>query len=176
MYSLLNTLKGDQDENKNIQMSERAIGVLTAMSDEIDSPFYYNIPELASTVHQPTPLTADIFSALFNAGYECSQFHHEPDCLKTNAPDHVVWDVMRELSKQRPIFGVKKKKLSVTAQAILEKPSTTTVSFKYSNKNLAKIKGLNRFAPNPEAHWGPKRKGILSELPPSRDNDFTTLL
>ena len=81
------------------------------MSDEIDSPFYYNIPELASTVHQPTPLTADIFSALFNAGYECSQFHHEPDCLKTNAPDHVVWDVMRELSKQRPIFGVKKKEV-----------------------------------------------------------------
>ena len=155
-------------------MSERAIGVLTAMSDEIDSPFYYNIPELASTVHQPTPLTADVFSAIFNAGYECSQFHHEPDCVKTNAPDHVVWDVMRELSKQRPVPGIKKKLISVTAQAILGKPSTTIVSFKYSNKNLVKVKGLNRFAPNPESNWGPKRKGIVGDISLSDENDFST--
>ena len=163
LFSLLATLKNDLDLNRSLQMSQRVLGTLTAMSNEIDSPLYYNIPELASTVQQPTPLTADIFSALFNAGYKCSQFHHEPDCVKTNAPDSVVWDIMRKLCEESPVAGTRKKMLSATAQAILDKPSCTDVSFEYSDQNVIKVKGLNRFSPNPEAHWGPKSKGILTD-------------
>jgi hypothetical protein len=67
------------------------IGVLTTISEELkDVPFYYQLPDLASTVHSKVPLSIEFQSALANAGYRMSQFHHEPLAVKTDAPPQVV--------------------------------------------------------------------------------------
>jgi tRNA G26 N,N-dimethylase Trm1 len=44
-------------------------GVLTCISEELtDSPFYYQLPDLASKVHSKVPTTLEINSAIVNAG------------------------------------------------------------------------------------------------------------
>ena len=44
-------------------------GVLTCISEELsDSPFYYQLPDLASRLHSKVPTTIQIHAALANAG------------------------------------------------------------------------------------------------------------
>ena len=38
-----------------------------------------------------------------NAGYQVSQFHKCPEAVKTNAPHHVLWDIMRCWIKKHPL-------------------------------------------------------------------------
>jgi tRNA (guanine26-N2/guanine27-N2)-dimethyltransferase len=42
-------------------------------------------------------------SALLNAGYKVSYSHANQNSIKTDAPTEVVWDVLREWVKQKPI-------------------------------------------------------------------------
>ena len=39
-------------------------------------------------------------------GYRSSQFHHNPDAVKTDAPPKVVWDVIRAFAKITPPVGI----------------------------------------------------------------------
>lgn len=94
---------------------KRMLGVLTAISEELkDVPFYYSLTALSHELGCIMPITSHAFSALVNAGYRVSQFHHEPLAIKTDAPDHVVWDMMRAHCKIHPsnIEGAKTKKMS----------------------------------------------------------------
>ena len=45
---------------------------------------------LAATLHVRVPPLADFCSAIMNAGFRVSQFHHEPSAIKTDAPAQVV--------------------------------------------------------------------------------------
>lgn len=73
----------------------RLIGLLTTMAEELkDIPFYYTIPDLAATLRCTVPTQLQMRSAVINAGYRVSAFHHEADALKTDAPDHVVGHTM----------------------------------------------------------------------------------
>ena len=66
------------------------------MSEELpDVPLYYTLPSLCETVHCSSPKMDDVRSALVNAGYRVSAFHKEADAIKTDAPNSVVWDIMR---------------------------------------------------------------------------------
>ena len=60
----------------------------------------------------------DIKSAISNAGYDSSQAHHEPTALKTNAPDHVLWDIMRSYCKLHPPIGSKHREERVAAKKL----------------------------------------------------------
>ena len=74
-----------------IPTASRLVGLLTTISEELkDSPFFYLLPELASVVGIGTPARIEVESALINAGYRVSQFHHEPSAIKTDAPSYVV--------------------------------------------------------------------------------------
>ena len=44
-------------------------------------------------------------------GYRSSQFHHNPDAVKTDAPPKVVWDVIRAFAKITPPVGNNNNKL-----------------------------------------------------------------
>ena len=69
----------------------RIRGVLTSVQEELkDVPFYYHLPELASTVKVACPSAIEMRSAIMNAGYRVSQFHHDPDAIKTDAPAQFV--------------------------------------------------------------------------------------
>eukprot|EP01033_Poteriospumella_lacustris_P002017 gene2017-1469_t len=48
----------------------------------------------------PTPTFKEFRSALENANYKVSQFHHDPTAVKTDAPSVFVWDIIRTMYKK----------------------------------------------------------------------------
>jgi len=106
-------------------------------------------------------------AAIFNAGYRMSGYHKEPQAIKTDAPDRVVWDIMRAWYKQREAEqkqnNPKKEPAEGSAAAkILSSEPSIEVDFTMPKVLLKKEsdrkKGVARFPVNPEAHWGPKPK------------------
>jgi hypothetical protein len=221
-----------------LMTQDRLTGLLTAMSEELpDCPLFYYLPDLCSVLHSHVPALVDVQSALLNAGHRVSQFHKEPLAVKTDAPPHVVWDIMREYcrlhppAKQNPASlaksdkKMKKRKTAGYAgpedveaegqgggeggapvasssaaaaaaaadgrymagskaearaikfpdvsERILSNPSLTKVDFT-THPTLRKglhaaaddahpaKKRVSRFPPNPEAHWGPRRKSTTN--------------
>ena len=142
----------------------RLFGLLTSLQEELKgSPLYYCLPELCSTLQCVTPTTLDVHAALTNAGFQVSQFHHDPTAIKTDAPPSFIWDLMRAWCKVRPPEGSKHKKQSAAAAHILSRPSTHVVSFEISEPlreafERRKKDAVARFPPNPEDFWGPKRR------------------
>lgn len=127
------------------------------MSEELkDCPFYYVLPELFSCLHSEMPPMIEIISAIKNAGYESSKFHNESAAIKTNAPNYVIWDILRAYCRLNPPRGSTHKVPSPGALAILSKVSRTIVSFKIDH-SLLHTRG--RFYQNPEAEWGPGKRG-----------------
>jgi tRNA (guanine26-N2/guanine27-N2)-dimethyltransferase len=83
---------------------ERLHGLLTTISEElVDVPLYYTLPGLCKTLHCSSLRMSQMQGALHAAGYHASQFHKEPDAIKTDAPNDVVWDIMRCWVKKHPI-------------------------------------------------------------------------
>lgn len=74
-----------------IATAERLSGILTSISEELkDVPFYYSLPDLASTLQCVEPTHTEFKAALVNAGYKVSGFHHDATAIKTDAPNTVV--------------------------------------------------------------------------------------
>lgn len=146
----------------------RIRALLGVISGELkDVPLYYIINNLASALHLQPPTAAKVRSALANAGYRFSYFHHEPGAIKTDAPPAVVWDIMRAWAKIRPPTGSKHKKTRPAAEKILANPSTITVDFspvkeakrmRYRSTEDGSSEKNVMFPMNPDENWGPKRK------------------
>jgi len=78
-------------------------GLLTILSEELpDEPLYYTLPDLCHTLGCTMPPMDKIRCALTNAGYRVSIYHKEPDAIKTDAPNEVLWDVLRAWCKEHP--------------------------------------------------------------------------
>jgi tRNA G26 N,N-dimethylase Trm1 len=74
-----------------IPTAERLTGILTSMSEELkDVAFYYSLPDLAACLQVCMPTHLEFKSALINAGYRVSHFHHDASAIKTDAPTNVV--------------------------------------------------------------------------------------
>jgi hypothetical protein len=157
-------LKSKKGKKDDLPTSLRVEGVLKSMSEELkDCPFYYVLPELFSCLHSEMPPMIEIISAIKNAGYESSRFHNESAAIKTNAPNYVIWDILRAYCRLNPPRGSSHKVPTPSAVAILSKVSRTIVSFKIDHA-LLHTKG--RFYQNPEPDWGPGKRGKRDlELP-----------
>eukprot|EP00428_Durinskia_dybowskii_P073042 CAMPEP_0170412942 /NCGR_PEP_ID=MMETSP0117_2-20130122/31250_1 /TAXON_ID=400756 /ORGANISM="Durinskia baltica, Strain CSIRO CS-38" /LENGTH=570 /DNA_ID=CAMNT_0010670691 /DNA_START=61 /DNA_END=1773 /DNA_ORIENTATION=- len=151
----------EEEPRHVIQTAERLGGMLTSISEELkDVPFYYSLPDLASTLQCTVPTHLDFKSALINAGYRVSHFHHDPSAFKTDAPNSVVWDIMRSHCKLHPPNS---KKLSEAAKRILAKECAVQADFTPAQILLGPKKKVARFPPNPEPNWGPKRRAGRAE-------------
>ncbi|KAJ3359580.1 tRNA methyltransferase 1 [Allomyces javanicus] len=141
----------------NYGTSKRMEGMLTVIGEEVDAPLYYTLRALTTAVHCNSISLIDMGSALANAGYQFSVSHANPIAVKTDAPQHVVWDVIRAHVKR----GLAKEPAEGSIAAkILAKEITTKVDFKFhkaANPPSRKIK-LVRFQENPEKNWGPKAR------------------
>ncbi|RHY39857.1 hypothetical protein DYB30_008475 [Aphanomyces astaci] len=129
---------------------DRLHGLLTSVSEEVqeDAPLYYTLPGLSKTLHCQQPRMDQVQVALINAGYNVSQSHKVPEAVKTNAPNHVVWDIMRSWRvNDNHDVGVN----------ILAKEPAFEAQFSGKRPSADKEKAL-RFPKNPEAHWGPKSR------------------
>lgn len=73
-------------------------GVLYAVSEELqdmDSVLFYHLPSMCKLLKCSVPTLVKFQSAIMNAGYGVSQVHCTPVGVKTNAPPHVLWDILR---------------------------------------------------------------------------------
>jgi len=98
-------------------------------------------------------------SALVGAGYRVSSSHCAPSSVKTDAPQSVVWDVIRTCVQTHPV-SEKRLQDSVAARTILSKQSTTEIIFDNEYNTVPKsLQGLVRYQQNPAPYWGPGTKG-----------------
>lgn len=97
---------GSEDLPHPIPTHARVHGMLILLSEELKgAPLFYTLPELFGAVKSATPPTPLIKAALAEAGYKCSQFHHEPFALKTDAPPNVVHtNMMIDLTLRKRVF------------------------------------------------------------------------
>ncbi|ETV88111.1 N2,N2-dimethylguanosine tRNA methyltransferase, variant 1 [Aphanomyces astaci] len=138
---------------------DRLHGLLTSVSEEVqeDAPLYYTLPGLSKTLHCQQPRMDQVQVALINAGYNVSQSHKVPEAVKTNAPNHVVWDIMRSWVKKHPIHKKRVNDNHDVGVNILAKEPAFEAQFSGKRPSADKEKAL-RFPKNPEAHWGPKSR------------------
>ena len=149
----LKRLKSEKD-TKWLATSERLRGLLTSCHEELeDAPLYYLIPDLCSAVKSSAVPLMVFRAALLNAGYQVSGYHKEPQAIKTNAPSHVVWDVIRTWCRQNP----PKRAPTGGAEKILSVEPSTKIQFTSSSLRRPN-RGIVRFPENPQPHWGPKPK------------------
>jgi len=140
-------------------------GLLTAISEEHgDVVLHYKLPNLCKGLKlEPMPLK-QFRGTLAALGYRVSHFHREPEAIKTDAPNHIVYDLMRLWAEERPpkvnpLPGLLKKELS------LKRPLEWV-----SEEEVARASKVPRFLPNPEANWGPKARARGGTGEPSTDN------
>jgi len=137
-------------------------GVLTAISEECeecgDVPLYYCISALSNTLHCSVPKTVDLFSALRNAGYKVSSSHANAHAIKTNAPNGVIWDILRCFVRKHPVSAKRLKGSTSACARILAKKPTLEANFKFHPASKTKKTHATRFLPNPQKFWGPKRR------------------
>ncbi|CAM9094406.1 unnamed protein product [Hapterophycus canaliculatus] len=135
---------------------KRIHGMLTSVSEELpDVPLFYSLPDMCSTLHCNSPRMVDMQAALVNAGYRVSQQHKEPQAVKTDAPDGVVWDIMRCWVQKHPVSD--KRKTSSPGQVILAREPNHQADFTVPSRLLQK-KTATRYQQNPEPYWGPKSR------------------
>lgn len=147
---------GSSPKMELIATRKRLLGLLTSVRDELDTPLYYTVPDLARVLHCSSPPLKKVMAAIQNAGYSVSGFHKEPEALKTDAPSSVVWDVMRAWVKEHP--PKKSPEEGSPAAMILAVPPLIEVDFTIPDNLKKKNTDVSRFPVNPEKHWGPKRK------------------
>ncbi|GFQ75957.1 hypothetical protein TNCT_408071 [Trichonephila clavata] len=151
--------------NKEIDLygtSKRMLGILTVMLEELDDcPLFHKCEDLSSILHVTAPSSIEIRSAILNAGYKVSLSHASPTSIKTDAPQNVIWDVMRAWAKLHP--GKKTMQLDVS-KAIMSKESSIKVSFELhaEAEPSSRKNNLLRFQINPTRNWGPKSRATSS--------------
>ncbi|XP_043471373.1 probable tRNA (guanine(26)-N(2))-dimethyltransferase isoform X1 [Leptopilina heterotoma] len=150
-------------EEMDLGTSKRIEGVLSVVREELDSPLYYTLDRLMSIVRVDTPSMLLFRSALLNAGYKVSYSHANKISIKTDAPNDVIWDIVRAWEKlmlqEKPARRERLAENSV-ALTILTKDSVTPVSFALHPlaNPVSRQKRLSRFQINPESNWGPGTK------------------
>ncbi|KAJ8557211.1 hypothetical protein K7X08_002836 [Anisodus acutangulus] len=135
---------------------DRICAVLTAISEELpDIPLFLSLHNISATLKCTSPSAVMFRSAVINAGYRTSGTHVNPLGLKTDAPMHTIWDIMRCWVKNHP---VKAQPSQHPGSVILAKEPVLQANFAQAVASLskAKAKKVARFLPNPERHWGPK--------------------
>ncbi|KAL3942524.1 MAG: hypothetical protein SGBAC_003300 [Bacillariaceae sp.] len=151
----LSNKSGSSPKMEMIATRKRLIGLLTSVSEEIDTPLFHTIPDLCRCLGINSPPLKATKAAIINAGYQVSGYHKEPQALKTDAPNEVIWDIMRTWAKENPPKKVPAKD-SPAAKILAQEPSIQVdFSIPDSMKGTDKVA---RFPHNPEKHWGPKRR------------------
>ena len=139
-----------------IATKERLRGLLETCQEElINAPLFYKLAELTKVLKLESLPMNTMKSALINAGYQVSGYHKEPLAIKTDAPNQVVFDILRAWAKTHP---PKKPPVEGSAAAIiLSSPSSIEVDFTMPKGGLGQSRSVARFPMNPMANWGPKR-------------------
>lgn len=150
--SCIRTCEEDPQRLTGITMWKKIRGLLVAISEEhADLPLHYIAQNLCSKMKLPQLPLRQFKGTLIALGYRASHFHREPEAVKTDAPNAVVYDLMRRWAKEHP---PQKNPLP----QILLNPMTVAESFRWEVEVKAVGPKTPKFLPNPEANWGPKSR------------------
>eukprot|EP00056_Hartaetosiga_gracilis_P003252 m.61377 g.61377 ORF g.61377 m.61377 type:complete len:552 (-) comp11386_c1_seq1:821-2476(-) len=146
-------------ERGDFATEKRMVGMLSTCKEELELPLYYTINGLCGVVHCSSIPHEKFRSALGNAGYEVSPTHCTPQGIKTNAPQHVIWDIIRTWVKEHPVSSRVLEGNSPSVQ-ILSKDITTEIDFTFNKDAQPKtsLTSLTRYQMNPTKNWGPKSR------------------
>ncbi|KAF8822808.1 putative tRna (guanine(26)-N(2))-dimethyltransferase [Cardiosporidium cionae] len=141
-------------ELPGLSLTPKIKGLLNAMREELpDVPLYYHLPTLFHRVKLSMIKPIRFKSALHRLNYRVSHFHREPQGLKTDAPNHVIFDILRKYAMENPPKNADKFPL------LCKKIETENIDFEVV-PFLEKLENSReaRWFPNPEPFWGPKPK------------------
>ncbi|XP_037117139.1 tRNA (guanine(26)-N(2))-dimethyltransferase [Syngnathus acus] len=151
--------------------SKRMEGMLSMVTEELeDTPLYYTVDGLSSTIHCNTPPLLQFRSALLHAGHRVSLSHACKNAIKTDAPPAVIWDVMRCWEKSNPVKREKLSEMTPAFKILSTEPSFDACFTVRDDANpQSRQRHLTRFQENPQAFWGPKARakaggGISDDL------------
>lgn len=141
---------------ENFKTGKRIEGMLSMATEELDVPLYYEADALYKVVHCTPPTIMQIRSAILHAGYEVSFAHSCKNSLKTNAPNTVIWDIIRAWVAKRPVNSKRLVEGSPAAVILARQPSIEVCFGNHDNANpKSRSQGLLRWQSNPEKNWGP---------------------
>lgn len=142
---------------KFIATKDRLRGLLQNCLDELpEVPLFYKLPDMAGMLKVSCPPLDDVRSALINAGYRVSGYHKEPQAIKTDAPCHVMWDILRAWCAKQTT-AKEPPKDSMAAKIRQNESKLKEVDFSRPKKGLPQKGDVARFPRNPESNWGPKK-------------------
>merc|ERR1712217_848847 len=128
-------------------------GMITAISEEHDDlPLFYRLPQLCKGLKLPPVPLRQFRGTLVHLGYRVSHFHRDPEAVKTDAPNSVVYDLMRIWAEENP------PKSTTHLGDILKKEITLKRPIEWRTEEQAPKTKVPRFLPNPEPNWGPKAR------------------
>ncbi|CAH1796281.1 unnamed protein product [Owenia fusiformis] len=156
-----NLTKAEEKPNTH----ERILGVLSMVSEELsDVPLHYTSDGLCSIIHCTSPDSMQFRSAILNAGYRVSFTHTAKNSIKTDAPAHVLWDILREWVKENPVSSKRLTEGSVVKNLLDKEITTKNISFElHPDANPASRQSkLLRWQQNPTKDWGPKPRAKQS--------------
>ncbi|KAG8177922.1 hypothetical protein JTE90_015357 [Oedothorax gibbosus] len=156
------TIKLVEHESGALNTSKRILGMLNVVLEELeDCPLYHRVEKLSSKVHVTSPTNVQVRSAILNAGYRVSISHTVPTSIKTDAPQEVIWDIIRAWANLHP--GKKTFQLE-PSKTIMSKTSSIAVSFEPhpDAEPQSRLNNLLRFQINPQPNWGPKCRATTS--------------
>ena len=144
-------------ESKGEQFAshKKLLGLLSVVETELnDVPLFYNLSDLCNVLRSTVPSMPAFRSALVRQGYRLSGFHTEPYAFKSDAPMHVIWDVLKcwkkksGVGKQQkettPAFKLMQVEPKVEADFTLLEGETTK-----KRARFIKVEG-----------WGPQKKAV----------------
>nr|CAG8532165.1 6388_t:CDS:10 [Entrophospora candida] len=87
VLKMLDHVKSSNEET--YKTHARMLGMLTVISEELDSPLYHSIPVLSGVIHCISPPLKTVCSGILNKGYKVSASHAAANAIKTDAPMNV---------------------------------------------------------------------------------------
>jgi len=156
---------------------DRLVGMLTVVSEELpDVPFYYSQDRLYSMLKMGSDKLTVLRSGLLNAGYRVSLSHANKGAVKTDAPNHFIWKLLRALAARNGARKADKLPENSVAYKLrfppksgddekTEQENFDDISFEtHPDANPeSRSSSLKRFQPNPLPNWGPKMKAHASQ-------------
>ncbi|KAH9214239.1 S-adenosyl-L-methionine-dependent methyltransferase [Leptodontidium sp. 2 PMI_412] len=136
------------------------------------APFHFIPSVLSKVIHCVTPIENSIRGALRGLGYLVTRSHTKPGSIKTNAPWDVIWEIMREWTRQKEpvkegklrektpgyaIMGMGKPKDLEQNDGSATAATEEKIKVVFDEKLGAEKdkKKLVRYQLNPRENWGP---------------------
>lgn len=144
-------------------------------------PFFFLPSQLARTVHCATPGEDALRGAIRGLGYRVTRSHCKPGSIKTDAPWSVLWEIIREWTRQKApikeanikpgtpgfrILGLKAQDQATEpkedrAKVEVEKKEEEATKEVVFDEGLGREKNkekLIRYQMNPRENWGPMNR------------------